>query len=290
MFADFLACPVCGGALSREGGSLYCDARAGRRHCYDIAAAGYVNLLPPGRGGNARTGDAAEMLAARTAFLRGGYYDLLSDAAVEAAVRHLRPAGASPALLDAGCGEGYHTCRIAAGIAARTGSAPVMCGLDASKIGAAAGARCARTQSGAAFVSFAAGNIFAMPVQTDAVDAVFSLFAPIPAAEAARVLHENGILVVVAAAPRHLWELRCLLYDEPHPGGETPAAPAGFALLGRYPLSQTVHLPDAHAVRSLFFMTPFSRHTPAAGRERLMAADALDVTVAADISVWKKED
>ena len=63
-FSPFLICPHCGGALQREGGSLLCDGRTGRKHCYDIAAAGYVNLLPPGKGGNAHTGDDAGMIAA----------------------------------------------------------------------------------------------------------------------------------------------------------------------------------------------------------------------------------
>ena len=71
-FSSFLRCPLCGGALSREGGSLFCDGHTGRRHCYDIATAGYVNLLPPGKGGNARTGDDGAMIAARSAFLSGG--------------------------------------------------------------------------------------------------------------------------------------------------------------------------------------------------------------------------
>ena len=48
-FASFLRCPLCGGVLLREGGSLLCDGHGGRRHCYDVAKEGYVNLLPPGK-------------------------------------------------------------------------------------------------------------------------------------------------------------------------------------------------------------------------------------------------
>ena len=59
----FVRCPICGAALTREGGSLYCGGE--RRHTYDIAKEGYVNLLPPGRAKNARTGDGADMIRAR---------------------------------------------------------------------------------------------------------------------------------------------------------------------------------------------------------------------------------
>ena len=60
----------------RDGGSLFCTGE--RRHTYDIAKEGYVNLLPPGRAKNSHTGDDAEMVRAREEFLSGGGYDRYS--------------------------------------------------------------------------------------------------------------------------------------------------------------------------------------------------------------------
>ena len=74
-----LICPICGTLLTKEGASLYC--RGARRHCYDISAAGYVNLLPPGKKNNARAGDDKEMLRCRSRFLSGGWYDPISETA-----------------------------------------------------------------------------------------------------------------------------------------------------------------------------------------------------------------
>ena len=37
-----LRCPLCGGAFSRQAGSLVCP----NRHTYDIARQGYVNFVP----------------------------------------------------------------------------------------------------------------------------------------------------------------------------------------------------------------------------------------------------
>lgn len=286
-FAHFLRCPLCGGVLLHEGGSLLCDGHAGRRHCYDIAREGYVNLLPPGKKNNAHTGDDAAMIAARTSFLSGGYYDGISDAAADA-FSFAKRSAESVAFCDAGSGEGYHTCRIARRLAAH-GSSVVGCGIDASKKGAASGARQARTVGEGISLSFAAGNIFALPIEDVSLDAVFSLFAPIPAAEAYRTLKNDGLLVVVAAAPRHLWELRCLLYDDPREGNTAVSVPEGFALVQKTEYRTCVTLPNAQTVADLFTMTPFYYRTSPEGRARLAAVSSLEVSVEADVYVFQKD-
>ena len=288
-FSPFLICPHCGGALQREGGSLLCDGRTGRKHCYDIAAAGYVNLLPPGKGGNAHTGDDAGMIAARSAFLGGGYYDCISDAAAEIACKALGTGRREICFCDAGSGEGYHTRRMACRMAEVSGLPVTGCGIDASKKGAAAGAKGCRNLPETVNLSFAAGNIFSLPVKDGTLDVVFSLFAPIPADEVARTLRDDGILVVVAAGPRHLWELRCLLYDEPREGNAEAATPAGFVLSHKETVHKIVHIPDQDALQALFTMTPFYYRTPESGRERLAKTPSLDIGVEADIYVFRKE-
>ena len=288
-FSPFLICPHCGGTLSRDGGSLLCDGHAGRRHCYDIAAAGYVNLRPPGKGGKAHTGDDAGMIAARSAFLRGGYYDCISEAAAEIAYKALGAGRDSVRFCDAGSGEGYHTRRMACRLAEISGLPVLGCGIDASKKGAAAGAKGCRNLPASVELSFAAGNIFSLPVADRSVDVLFSLFAPIPAEEVSRTLRDDGVLVVVAAGPRHLWELRCLLYDEPREGNASAATPAGFILSDKQTVRQIVHIPDSATLQALFTMTPFYYRTPETGRARLAETPSLDVSVEADIYVFRKE-
>lgn len=286
-FCDFLICPVCGEQLTREGGSLFCGGA--RRHCYDVAASGYVNLLPPGKGKNARTGDDAGMISARTAFLSGGYYDGISDAVSAIAAKHVSTGSGRITLLDAGAGEGYHTCRIARGLASLTGRHVDAVGIDASKKGAAAGARlAARTMTDDTSISFAAGNIFSLPAADRSLDVMLSLFAPIPAAEAARTLKDDGILVVTASAARHLWEMRCLLYDDVREGNAEAATPAGFVLKDKAEHRETVHIPDNETLMHLFTMTPFYYRTPESGRARLAETKSLDVSVMADLYVFTK--
>ena len=65
-----LACPVCGNrlAVAPDGSALRCGAG----HSFDRARQGYVPLLPPGH--RAPSGDSAEMVADRVAFLDAGHY------------------------------------------------------------------------------------------------------------------------------------------------------------------------------------------------------------------------
>ncbi|RAO43214.1 23S rRNA (guanine(745)-N(1))-methyltransferase [Micromonospora saelicesensis] len=110
---DRLRCPVCGEPLAEATAGTTGALRCPRRHSFDIARQGYVNLLA---GRAPHVGDSAEMVAARADFLAAGHYDLisaaLSAAAAEAANRlHASPTpdvGAYPLVVDAGAGTGRY--------------------------------------------------------------------------------------------------------------------------------------------------------------------------------------
>lgn len=274
-----LVCPLCGTPFAKGESSLYCKGE--RRHCYDISAAGYVNLLPPGKKNNARAGDDKEMLRCRSRFLSGGWYDPISETAARLG-REAAGKDQENFFVDAGCGEGYHTCNIAGHL--QDGGMPCFgIGIDAAKSGAAAGAKLARA-TGLDSVQFIAGNIFSMPLEDQCADLVYSIFAPIPGNETARILKRDGALIVASAGREHLWEMRCLLYGQPRVG-EGVQMPAGFTVAHKEALSYQIHLPDRDAISCLFTMTPFYYRCPGEGRQRLLASDCLDVTVEVDFTV-----
>ena len=95
-----LACPVCGDPLTvvPDGSALRCPAG----HSFDRARQGYLPLLPPGH--RAPSGDSAEMVADRVAFLDAGHYAGLTAALADAVVVDGSPAS----LLDLGGGTGHH--------------------------------------------------------------------------------------------------------------------------------------------------------------------------------------
>ena len=290
---DIIVCPSCGSRVCRDGGSIVCS----KGHSFDIASSGYVNLLPPGKSRNSHTGDDKIMIRARCDFLSLGLYDGISDAVAVIAAKHVACKN-ELVLVDAGCGEGYHICRIAQKLSDSAVSNVTAIGLDASKNGAATGAKRASKLglSGSlrsdaqerVGVYFAAANIFAMPIADKSTDIIFSMFAPIPGEEAMRVLADDGALIVVSAGEDHLYELREVLYDEPRKGDGTVAVPSGFAVIDKAELKYRVHVPDNAALMNLFSMTPFFYRTPETGRKRLADTDSLDITVQIVIYVIKK--
>ncbi len=287
---DLLRCPLCGGVMTKEGTSLRCEAA----HCLDIAKEGYVNLLPPGKGKNAKTGDEKDMLRARRAFLSDGYYAAISDT-IGTLLHRFLPAG-DAVLCDSGCGEGWHTLQFTRALAAQDPTRSILSmGFDASKFGAASGMKYARQcgiggvlgEDKPVQVLFFPGNLFHLPIVEHSISAVISMFAPLAAAENARVLREDGLLVVASSGKEHLRELRELLYEDVTFAEKTPEAD-GFSLVHHETVRYPVLLPDKETIFHLFTMTPFYYRTAAEGRERLLARDTLTVTVETELWVFQK--
>lgn len=286
---NLLICPVCGESLAKEGASLLCR-NPERRHCYDFASSGYINLLPPGKEKNARTGDEKHMIHARSAFLDAGYYAPLSDKVGELIAKLCRRLGKREiSVVDAGSGEGYHTCNILKNLSERGIDSAVL-GFDASKYGAESGAKRARSLFGreADFCLFAAGNIFALPIRDHAVDFAVSMFAPVAGKEALRYLKDDGRLIVVSAGERHLFELRELLYDEPRTSSGCIPIPEGFEKEGEERLRYFFTVKSNDELRSLFTMTPFYYKTSLSDKAKLDGVRSLGITADVKYTVLRK--
>ncbi|MEU7849751.1 putative RNA methyltransferase [Micromonospora parva] len=89
-----LRCPVCGEPLAETTAGTARALRCPRRHSFDIARQGYVNLLA-GRAPHA--GDTPEMVAARADFLAAGHYDVIAAALATAATDAVGRLGATDA-------------------------------------------------------------------------------------------------------------------------------------------------------------------------------------------------
>ena len=269
-WTNVLRCPVCGGEMQKEGRSLFCNGA--RRHCFDLAKEGYVNLASSAASGG---GDDAGLIRARTAFLSAGHYAPLADRVCEILTAHV-PGGT---VVDAGCGEGYYSCTMAA-------HGLHVFGVDLSKNGIKHAARSARLVDGNAF--FAVCGIFDLPLADASVDAVVSLFAPVAEQEFLRVLKPGGILVLAGAGEEHLMDLKRVLYDTPYPNKPRADAPQSMTLLEEQALRFTMPL-EQKSLQALFAMTPYYYRTPRAGKQRLDALDTLAVRAAVDFSVWRKD-
>ena len=267
---DILRCPVCGEAVEVQGKSLFC--KGARRHCFDFAKEGYVNLAPSAASGG---GDDAGLIRSRTAFLSAGHYAPLADHICDILTAQV-PDGV---VVDAGCGEGYYSCQMAA-------KGLHVLGVDLSKNGIKHAAKMPEGRASEAL--FAVAGLFTLPVADASVDAVVSLFAPVAEEEFLRVLKPGGILLLAGAGPDHLLDLKRVLYDTPYQNQPRADAPASMEQLAAERLTLSMEL-DRDALGALFAMTPYFYRTSKEGRARLEACERLSVGAEVDILLYRKK-
>jgi 23S rRNA (guanine745-N1)-methyltransferase len=287
---DALRCPVCGMPMDIDanGRSLACHGRAfdcgAKRKChlFDGGAGGYVNLAPNHSGG----GDSKEAVRARSSFLRSGYYTPAAEA-IAALARELTPENGL--VLDAGCGEGYYSNRVA-----EEGFSVL--GVDLSKFAVDTAAKTARRErmnrEEASATLYAVGSVFELPVADGSFDTVINIFAPCAPAEYTRVLKSGGRLIVAGAGERHLFGLKELIYDDPYlndPRRDLPTEGDGLRLLEVRNVTFTVTVEDSDHREALFSMTPYYWRTSREGHSRLAAAETLVTEVSFDLHIYEKD-
>lgn len=269
-------CPCCGGDL--EWKDKVCRCTAG--HSYDVARAGYVNLLPVNRKGAKSPGDSKEMCRARSQFFAGDYYRPLRLQLNELVCR-LAAEMQSPVVLDVGCGEGYYTNSIAHALREQKSDAQVI-GSDISKF---ALQHAAKGQEGC---RYAVASLFDLPVKNESVDVLLDIFAPVCMEEFVRVLRPGGVLVMVVPGPRHLWDFKCAAYDVPY---ENPIKQFTFPRLQEEQQLEVLEracIQNQEDIWSLMQMTPYFYKTPREGRERIAAMQELDTQIHFLIHVLRK--
>lgn len=267
-------CPLCQIPLERAGSAYRCSGG----HSFDIAREGYVHLLPPNQKHSALPGDDRGMVKARREFLSKGYYQPLLNTIC---IQILTFSGEAPVILDAGCGEGWYT----AGVheALRTaGKRPRMAGTDISKFALRAAAK----RQGE--IEFAVASSYRLPLQSESADILLDCFSPLALEEFHRVLKPGGYFLYVVPGPRHLWELKELLYGRPYPNEEKETPYAGFTYQRIIPLDETIALSCREDIQNLFQMTPYFWKTPRSGTERLAALERLDIQMSFRVHVFQK--
>ncbi len=267
-------CPVCGGALERCEKRYLCPAG----HGFDLASEGYVHLLPANHKHSKLPGDDKNMVRARSRFLSSGYYEPLRQTL---AALTLELSGAEPAILDSGCGEGWYTEGIY-NVLKSYGKAPNIAGIDISKEAVRLASK--RLKS----AEFAVASAYHLPLAEESADLVLNCFSPLCVPEFLRVLKTGGYFIYVVPAPRHLWELKCAVYDSPYENERVVAEYEGFTLIKTANAESVIALPDKQTISDLFTMTPYFWKTPKEGAARLAALETLETEISFDIYVYRK--
>lgn len=265
---NILRCPVCRSAMETTDQKV-CRCLGSRTHCFDFAKSGYINLGGPQTG----EGDLKDAVIARRTFLDAGYYQMLSDK-----LNTLLDEIPSKTLLDAGCGEGYYTNRMAK-------NRDVL-GIDLSRAGVDYAARRAKQMPSDA--AFCVASIFSLPVLDSSVDVVTNLFAPCSEEEFTRVLKPGGYVVLVGAGERHLMGLKQVLYDDPYSNPGRADLPKHMELIQALHLRSEITVEGREQIQCLFSMTPYYWRTSPKDRAKLESVENLTTEVDFDIFLFRK--
>ena len=275
-------CPVCGQALEKRTDEKRYLCPSG--HSFDISRQGHVNLLLPQKRGSSLPGDSPDMVRSRESFLGKGYYEGFSDG-VNALCAEALGDARTAALGDAGCGEGYYTCRLVKSL--QNASVSVCAaGFDLSRDAAARGAVKSRAVGG---ISFAVASLFEMPLFDSSLDGLINLFAPAAPDEFFRVLKPDGFIIMAVPGPDHLFGLKSAIYDRPYTNEIRRDVLPGFALKKVLSVNYGITLKSHEDIMNLFAMTPYYWKTSREDVSKLNSLSELGTPVSFDILLYRKE-
>ncbi len=275
---EALRCPICKSAMQIQSGdsmgtSLICNGT--RKHTYDVAASGYVNLMPSGKTDG---GDSKQAVRARREFLSLELYRQAADALAETVKQYVQDTNAL--LIDAGCGEGYYTA-----ILGEQGFS--VTGVDLSRSAVDSAAKRAAKQ-GISHGFFGVASVYELPFADESADAVVNVFAPCAEREFYRVLKPNGVLIVTYAGPDHLMGLKRVLYDRIKENDGRADLPQSMTLLEEKRVSFDITVKGKENLQNLFAMTPYYWRTSPSDSEKLKEIDTLKTAVDMIIAVYQK--
>lgn len=239
-------CPLCHHTLTSRTGGFQCE----NNHQFDCAKEGYVNLMPVQHKRSKQPGDNADMMQARRRFLATEQYHPMRKAVAELCMKHTQ--NTERCILDIGCGEGYYTAYLADQLAAESDNA-ICYGLDISKVAI----RYAAKRYTSKHMQFCVASSHRLPFAEHSLNAIVRIYAPCQAQELSRVLTEQGIVITVTPAARHLYQLREHVYNEVHLHDENVESIDGFTLIEESKINYEMTLTGEQA-DDLLQMTPFA--------------------------------
>ncbi|EGR0046368.1 TPA: 23S rRNA (guanine(745)-N(1))-methyltransferase [Vibrio vulnificus] len=267
-------CPLCHLALEQAERTFKCS----NNHQFDLAKEGYVNLMPAHHKRSKDPGDNKEMMQARRRFLEGNHYDPMRQKVAQLCRQYLQ--GTPHRLLDIGCGEGYYTDEVAKTLVLQHPEAKTF-GLDISKIAVRFAAK--RYPN----VKFCVASSHRLPFADEALDGILRIYAPCKAEELARCIADNGVVITVTPAGRHLLQLKEKIYAELKLHSEEPEQMDGFTLEHQEKLNYVMDLAGQDAF-DLLQMTPFAWKASDALRDELKSATLFQCEADFMLRVYRK--
>ncbi|WP_159738984.1 23S rRNA (guanine(745)-N(1))-methyltransferase [Vibrio atypicus] len=268
-------CPLCHQSLSLTARTYRCE----NNHSFDLAKEGYINLMPVQHKRSKDPGDNKEMMQARRRFLEQEHYQQMKRNIADLCAKYVQ--GTNHQLLDIGCGEGYYTTEVASALLSQSSSAQTY-GLDISKVAIRYAAK--RYPN----CTFSVASSHRLPFEERSLDAVLRIYAPCKAEELARVVTDNGVVITVSPAGRHLYQLREAIYTDVRLHSEEIETIEGFELEHEEKLSYTMELGNG-AGYDLLQMTPFAWKASDELRAQLKSATLFECEADFLIRIYRKK-
>ena len=117
---------------------------------------------------------------------------------------------------------------------------------------------------------------------------MINLFAPYDGKEFSRVLKTGGLLVRAFPAERHLWELKCAVYDTPYENEIDTMELDGFESVSKKCITFPLSLTKNEEIDALFKMTPYYYKTSREGQARLATLENLQTHAEFYLVIYKK--
>ncbi|AMF94910.1 23S rRNA (guanine(745)-N(1))-methyltransferase [Vibrio fluvialis] len=268
-------CPLCQQPLSLTERTYACE----NRHQFDVAKEGYVNLMPAHHKRSKDPGDNKEMMQARRRFLEAGHYDPMRDQIAVLCAQALQ--GSQHQLLDIGCGEGYYTTYVANALQAQNPQAQTY-GLDISKIAVRYAAK--RYTN----CEFTVASSHRLPFADASLDGILRIYAPCKAEELQRCVRNNGAVITVTPAARHLYQFKQGIYQDVRLHEEQPEIIDGFELETQQKLNYMMTLSGEEAF-DLLQMTPFAWRASEEFKSEVRASEQFECEADFMLRVYRKQ-
>ena len=282
---DVLADPVDGSALT--GADDFSRLVSETGHSYDVAKQGYVTLASGA--GIAHEGDSPEMVASREAFLSRGHFAPFVETVTERVLDALQglpldDVSATPTILEVGAGTGYYLTHTLDAVENSRGI-----GVD---IAVPAAKHLAKTHPkiGAVVADVWEG----LPLRDNSVDVITVIFAPRNPQEFARVLVDDGEVLILTPQAGHLDELReplgILGVEEGKQERMLEQAAGHLVPVGEPELIEFPMNLDRESIAAQVGMSPSARHLdPEVLAERVAALpETMTVTARAQLTRMKR--
>lgn len=260
-------CPICQSPIIIHDKTWVCDAtfaKNAKQHSFDVAKQGYINLLPVQFKKSKNPGDSEPSILARQRFLQQGYYDGLAKGLVEFTKSQLS-VNDQMIWLDVGCGEGYYTEQIL------SLNPKHLIAMDISKPAVQTTAK--RLKNAPTPTTCLVATASQMPLADNSVNLISSIFSPILPDEFARLLADNGTVLIAKPLSHHLIQLRQGLFEtvQEHDSDKFIEQMAEkFELKSQREISADITV-DREALADLMTMTPYAYRASPARRQVVLA-------------------